>query len=145
LKYVYNLNTCLLDRAVVHNAYTIFNRIYFAFRKYYNLFVYLFVSWSGNIITPLLVYLIHFLCCFALSTDILYISDWPSSHPFFFIVSICIFVICNIGHLLQCHFTHIQLTFISWNTNQLSTCFHFSYMSLHFNRKIGTVVVVIVW
>jgi hypothetical protein len=79
-------------------------------RKYYNLFVYLFVSWSGNITTSLMVpldvlclwcwvYLIHFLCCFTQSNDILYI--WLTLPPSpFLVVSMCVFFILQYWSLI---------------------------------------------
>jgi hypothetical protein len=74
----------------------------FALRKYYNQFVYLIVSRSGNVYVLFLwcwVYLIHFLCCFTHSNDKLYI--WLTSlrpSPIFsrLNVYICYFVIFNI-------------------------------------------------
>jgi hypothetical protein len=88
----------------LHIIYRPFSRLCLAFRKYYNLFVYLFVLWSGNITTSIVVplyvlfrwcgvYLKHFLCCFSRSNDILYIWLTPPLPPPFMVVSICIFVI----------------------------------------------------
>ena len=124
-----------------------------AFRKYYNQFVYIIVSRSGKIITLLLVplyvlflwcrvYLVHFLCCFTHSNDKLYIWLTPlRPSPIFcrLNVYICYFVIFNI-------YNNITLL------NATDSCFmnyrliiymiSFFHLSLHFNRKIGAVVVV---
>ena len=127
--------------------------IFLPFRKYYNQFVYLFVSRSGNITTPLLVplyvlflwcwvYLIHFLCCFTRSNDKLYIWLTPSPH---FGLFKCVYLLfCNIWHLLQYHFTQCNWHLLhELQTNYLHAFFF--HLSLHFNRKLRAVVVVIVW
>jgi hypothetical protein len=88
---------------------------------YIDLFVYSFVPWSGNITTSLMVplyvlclwswvYLIHFLCCFTRSNDILYI--WLTPPPIL-VISMCIFVIVLYWTLITNHFTQIQLIFTS--------------------------------
>ena len=94
----------------LQTIYILCNWLCLAFRKYYNLFVYLFVSWSGNITNSLMVplyvlflwcwvYLIHFLCCSTQSNDIVYI--WLTPPPPIFgclKMYICYFVILNIDY-----------------------------------------------
>jgi hypothetical protein len=71
---------------------------------YIDLFVYSCVPWSGNITTSLMVplyvlclwcwvYLIHFLCCFTRSNDILYI--WLTPPPFW--LSQCVYLLLRIN------------------------------------------------
>jgi hypothetical protein len=107
-------------------------------RKYYNLFVYLFVSWSGNITTSLMVpldvlclwcwvYLIHFLCCFTQSNDILYIWLTP---PIFGCLNVCIFyfAILVIDYKVPLLRSNWYLPY-ALQTNYLHA--FFSHLSLH--------------
>ena len=108
-------------------------------RKYYYLFVYLFVSWSGNITTSLMiplyvlclwcwVYLIHFLCCFTQSNDILYICLTPPTIFGCLNVYICCFSILDIDY-------KITLLKSNWHLlHELQTNYlhaFFSHLSLH--------------
>ena len=107
------------------------------------------MSRSGNIIPfhfiPFCifdVYLIHFLCCFTRSNDKLYI--WLTPSPLIFgclNMYICYFVIFDIyyNNISLLNATDIYLM----NYRLIIYMLSFSHLSLHFNRKIGTVVVVI--
>ena len=129
----------------LHTIYILYSTDYFfAFRKYFNQFVYVFVSRSGNIITllslPLYVlflgcwvYLIHFLCCFTRLNDKLYI--WLTPPPLY----ICYFVIFDIYN----NITLLNTTDLCLMKYRLIIIISFFHLSLHFNRKIGAVVVVL--
>ena len=92
-------------------------------RKYYNLFVYLIVSWSGKYyhlpygtsfrFVSLMLSLSNTLSLLLYSVKwyTIYLADSPLPPPPLFWLSQCVYLLfCYIGHWLQIHFTQIQQT-----------------------------------